>query len=333
MFIFLLAKLCFFMKEVKIICNEEGIRLDKFIFNEIDKQYKDWFSRSRIQDIIKSNLLKKNDIIFTDVSYKTKIGDIFDIIIDDVKETTLKEKDIKLNIVYEDNDLLVINKQAGLTTHPGAGNYEDTLVNALLYYCKGNLSSVGGVLRPGIVHRLDKDTTGLMVVAKNDLAHNSLKNQLETRILKRTYNAIIWGNIIPQNGIIEGYIARHKQNRLKMCMSTIGRYSLTNYKTLKNFSIIASLVECKLNTGRTHQIRVHFSSKKHPLIGDQLYGGNLRKIAGEKNEYKHFVESFPRQALHSKSISFIQPSTKKELFFESNLPDDMIELINNLEKL
>lgn len=321
------------MKEVKIICNEANIRLDKYIFSEIDKDYKDWFSRSRIQDIIKDNLLKKNGIIFTDVSYKTKIGDVFDIVIDDVKETTLKEKDIKLNIVYEDNDLLVINKQAGLTTHPGAGNYEDTLVNALLYYCKDNLSSVGGVLRPGIVHRLDKDTTGLMVVAKNDLAHNSLKNQLETRILKRTYNAIIWGNIVPQNGIIDGYIARHKYNRLKMYMSTIGRYSLTNYKTLKNFSTIASLVECKLNTGRTHQIRVHFSSKKHPLIGDQLYGGNLRKIAGEKNEYKFFIESFPRQALHSKSISFIQPTIKKELFFESELPDDMLELINNLEKL
>lgn len=321
------------MKELRIVCNEANIRLDKFIFNKIDEEYKDCFSRNRIQNIIKSNLLKKNNIVFNDISYKTKVGDIFDIVIDNIEETKLKEANIELNIVYEDDDLLVINKQAGLTTHPGAGNYDNTLVNALLYYCKDNLSGVGGVLRPGIVHRLDKDTSGLMVVAKNDFSHNSLKKQLESRILKRTYNAVIWGNIIPQNGTIDGYIERNKYNRLKMCMSTTGRYSLTNYKTLQNFSNIASIVECKLDTGRTHQIRVHFSSKKHPLIGDQLYGGNLRKIAGEKNQYKHFIETFPRQALHSKTISFIQPTTQKEIFLESKLPDDIIELINNLKKL
>ena len=186
------------MRNIVLICNENSVRLDKFIFDKLHEEYD--FSRNRVQNIIKSGFLKKNGIIFYDTSYKTKIDDIFDIIIDDVKESKLEEKDIKLDIVYEDDDLLVINKQAGLTTHPGAGNYDNTLVNALLHHCKGNLSGIGGVLRPGIVHRLDKDTTGLMVVAKNDKSHNSLKKQLEERSLKRIYNAVIWGNILPPNG-------------------------------------------------------------------------------------------------------------------------------------
>ena len=320
------------MKSIILVCDENSVRLDKFIFDKLQNEY--GFSRNRIQNIIKSGLLKKDDNVFFDNSYKTKIGDIFNIIIDDVKESKLEEKDIKLNIVYEDSDLLVINKQAGLTTHPGAGNYDNTLVNALLYHCKNNLSGVGGVLRPGIVHRLDKDTTGLMVVAKNDKSHNFLKKQLEDRTLKRTYNAIIWGCMLPPNGFIDGHIERSKKNRLKMILTeNSGRYSLTNYKTLEKFSTIASLIECKLDTGRTHQIRVHFSAHKHPLIGDQLYGGNVRKISGEKNQFKTFVENFPRQALHSKTISFIHPTTKKEMFFESNLPEDMKELLDCLRKI
>lgn len=319
------------MKSLFITSENSGERLDKFIFEEISKK-KNNFSRNRVQNLIKNNSVKKNGEIFCNISYKTKVGDEFEIILDNVKETTLSEKNIDLDILYEDSDLLVINKQANLTTHPGAGNYDNTLVNALLYHCKGQLSGIGGILRPGIVHRLDKDTTGLMVVAKNDNAHYSLKKQLESRILKRTYNAIIWGNIIPQNGCLDGYIERSKKNRLKMVLTDdSGRYSLTHYKTLKNFSTIASLIECKLDTGRTHQIRVHFSSNKHPLIGDQLYGGNMRKVAGIKNEFKNFVENFPRQALHSKTIAFFHPTTKKEMFFDSPLPDDMEKLIKNLE--
>ena len=314
--------------------DKSNLRLDKLIYNELQNSENTEFSRTRIQDIIKNGNLKKNNIIFTDISYKTKIDDEFLLELPEPTESKLEEKDIKINIVYEDNDLLVINKQAGLTTHPGAGNKDFTLVNALLYHCKNNLSGIGGVLRPGIVHRLDKDTSGLMVVAKNDISHHSLAEQIKTRVFKRHYNAIIWGNIFPKNGKIEGYIDRSKTNRLKMELTkSSGKYSITNYNVIKEFSNIASLVDCKLDTGRTHQIRVHFSSKKHPLIGDQLYGFKGKKLKNNTLENQEFIENFPRQALHSKTINFFHPITNKEMYFESELPDDMKKLIDILSKL
>jgi 23S rRNA pseudouridine1911/1915/1917 synthase len=314
-----------------VLGNGAGIRLDKFITDAVG----DGFSRSRIQSIIKDNLLKKNGAIFNDASYKVQKGDEFEVVLDDVKESELKEKNIDLDIVYEDRDLIVINKQAGLTTHPGCGNFENTLVNALLYHKKGELSGIGGVLRPGIVHRLDKDTSGLMVIAKNDFSHKSLTKQLQMRQLKRTYWAFVWGKVIPSAGKIEGFMERNKFNRLKMTVTNnlSARYSLTNYKTLKNFANIAVLVECKLDTGRTHQIRVHFSSKKFPLIGDQVYGGNARKIKGDRDFNTEFVEKFPRQALHSKKLSLIQPTSGLNLDFEVDLPEDMVELEKKLDTL
>lgn len=326
------------MKKFLFICNkgEDEIRIDKFVHNNIVKNdnYKT-LSRRKIQEFIKGSMLKKNNKVFNDNTYKIKTGDIVEIEIYENKEIKPEKQNIPLNIVYEDDDLLIINKQAGLITHPGAGNYDNTLVNALLFYCGDNLSNINNPIRPGIVHRLDKDTTGLMVVAKNNHTHEILKQQLKDRILKRKYNAIIWGNIVPPQGIIEGYINRCKTNRLKMELTkdNTGKYSLTNYKILENYGSVASLVECELDTGRTHQIRVHFSSKKHPLIGDYNYGGNLRKIKDEENKYKTFIEQFPRQALHSKVIKFIHPRTQKEMFFESDLPQDMKDLINNLKLL
>lgn len=336
-------------------------RIDKFIQENIDTiQDLKNISRNQIQEIIKNNKVKKNGITINNPSQKLKMNDIVEIEIEEIKEAVIKAKKIDLEIVYEDEDLIVINKQAGLTTHPGAGNNEDTLVNALLYHCGNNLSDFGDQNRRGIVHRLDKDTSGLMVVAKNNFSHELLKKQLENRTLKRIYNAVIWGNIIPEQGIIDGYIRRNKNNRLKMEMiknqaeikhnlinnnykyeieehdnkdEKIGRYSKTNYKTLKKYLNIASLIECKLDTGRTHQIRVHFSSKNHPLIGDQTYGGNFRKIAGNTNENKQFIENFPRQALHSRTIKFIHPRTKQDLQFDSELPIDIKLLIQNLEKI
>jgi 23S rRNA pseudouridine1911/1915/1917 synthase len=325
------------MKIISLICDYDDcdIRLDKFIIRELkkDDELKDFFSRNRVKELIKNSFVKKNDAIFSDISYRVKNGDSFEIILNDIEAKELKGKDISLNIIYEDDNLMVINKQAGLTVHPGAGNYDNTLVNGLIFHCKGNLSTVGGMFRTGIVHRLDKDTTGLMVIAKNNLVHRALQEQLEERTLKRTYNAIIWGNIIPKNGVIENYIDRSANNRLKMEINEngVGKYSKTNYITLEEFSTVASLIECKLDTGRTHQIRVHFSSKKCPLIGDQFYGGNSRKMKGEVNEFKNFIDEFPRQALHSKSLSFTHPVTGENMSFDSELPNDMKILLNCLK--
>ncbi len=324
------------MKKILLICNEEnaGKRLDKFITDEFDNidEYKNIFSRNKIQELIKNSFIRLNNIIYDCINYKVKKNDSIEILMNEDNGLKLKAKsDIILDILYEDEDLMVINKQAGLSVHPGAGNYENTLVNALLYHCKDNLSTISGDFRPGIVHRLDKDTTGVMIVAKNNDSHLILQEQLNKRILKRVYNAVIWGNIVPENGQIEGYIRRCEKNRLKMRVTQdIGKYSLTNYQTLENFGNIASLLRCELTTGRTHQIRVHFSSKHHPLIGDQLYGGNSRKVAGGESEYKSYIDSFLRQALHSKTLRFIHPKTNKEMYFETDLPNDLDMLIKCL---
>lgn len=308
-------------------------RLDKFIFDEIIKNNEQLdISRNTIKNCIKNGLVKKNGLVFCDQAYIINPSDIFEIVID-FGGNNLVAKDIKLNIIYEDEYLAVIDKQAGLSTHPGAGNDDYTLANALVNIYGENLSNIGGEDRPGIVHRLDKDTSGLLVIAKNNSVHNSLKEQLEKRILKRKYYAIVWGNPVPSNGFIEGFITRHKTNRLKMILDVSGRYSKTNYRTLEKYLDIASLLECELDTGRTHQIRVHFSAKKHPLVGDRLYGGNTRKISNKVSitqNSKEFIEKFPRQALHSKSISFLHPVSNKQMVFEIELPFDMRQLVDNL---
>lgn len=322
------------LKNISLICENFGERIDKFLTDRLNAKYNINISRNTIKSIIINGYLKKNDIILKDSSYKIRIGDKFDIIIEDNSNIPLKQKNINLDIVYEDNDILVLNKQAGLTVHPGAGDNENTLVNALLHRCGRNLSTIGGIDRPGIVHRLDKDTSGLIVIAKNDFSHLSLKKQLEDRVLTRNYSAIIWGVIRPESGFIVGNIGRSKHNRLKMVLSDEGRYSKTNYRTLEKFGDFASMVECELDTGRTHQIRVHFSSKKHPLIGDKLYGGNARKLKCYHNEScKNFIENFSRQALHSKSISFLHPRTGDKIHFRIDLPEDIKELVLNLKKL
>lgn len=323
---------------LKIDKENVGYRLDKILTEKIKEQLDEnkYYSRNRIKNMIKNNFLKKNGFEFNNINYKVKENDNFEIILDDIKETDIKATNIAINIVYEDNDVIVINKQAGLSTHPGIGNYDNTLVNALLFHRKDQLSGIGGFLRPGIVHRIDKNTSGLIIVAKNDLAHNELCKQIRERSLKRIYNAFVWGQIFPTNGSVEGYIKRSKFNIAKMSMTNDvvnGKFSLTYYKTIKNFNNIATLIECSLDTGRTHQIRVHMSSKKFPLIGDSVYGGNLRKIKGEKNRLTDFIENFPRQALHAKKISFFQPTTKEQLTFEIDIPDDLKQLQKHLTNI
>ena len=322
---------------IKVIINkeQEKNRIDKILMeNDIIKNLN--ITRGQLQEIIKNGNLKKNNQTFIDNSYKAKLNDNFELLIPEFKEKTLKATEIPLNIVYEDNDLIVINKQAGLTTHPGAGNEENTLANALLNLYGNNLSKISGDFRPGIVHRLDKDTSGLMVVAKNDKAHLALTQQLQERILKRTYIAFLWGVINPKNGAIEGYMERSKTNRLKMEIvnDTNARYSLTHYKTLETFlDNSISVVEFNLDTGRTHQIRLHASYIKHPLIGDTIYGGKSRHLKKDYgSEIKNLVDNFPRQALHSYKIKFIQPTTNEEKFFEVPLPQDMQELYDKIKK-
>jgi len=313
---------------MKIIadCNNIGIRIDKIISSLCPS-----IPRTKIQEAIENGKLLKNNIIFTTNSYKIKENDEFEFEIPEIEEKILKPKSIPLNIVYEDNDLLVINKQAGLTVHPGCGNEDDTLANALLEKYGNNLSKVGGEFRPGILHRLDKDTSGLMVIAKNDESHIKLTEQLEKRELKRTYIGFIWGVLTPRSGKIECFMDRSKTNRLKMeVVKDGGKYSLTNYKTIKTFlDNSISKVEFNLDTGRTHQIRLHCSLMNCPMVGDQIYGAKSRHL---KNIYsaKDFVESFSRQALHSYKIKFFQPTTGELKEFEVDLPDDMKELEKRL---
>lgn len=316
--------------------DQEKNRIDKILMEtEIIKNLN--ITRSQLQEIIKNKCLKKNNEIFTNNSYKAKINDNFELLVPDIKEKTLKPSPILLNIVYEDNDLIVINKQAGLTTHPGTGNEENTLANALLNLYGNKLSKINGSFRPGILHRLDKDTSGLMVVAKNDEAHIKLSQQLQKRELKRYYTAFLWGVITPPNGDISGYMKRSKTNRLKMEMTTDvdARYSLTHYKTLETFlNNSISKVEFNLDTGRTHQIRLHSSHIKHALIGDRIYGGKSQHLRNEYGlEVKDIVDNFPRQALHSYKIKFYQPTINELKEFEIPLPNDMQKLYDTIKSI
>ncbi len=287
-------------------------------------------SRSRIQKAIKDSCLKLNNEIINDSSHKVKENDIVELVLIPETVSFMEAADIALDIVYEDDDLVVLNKQAGLTVHPGAGNHNDTLANALLKHF-GDLSDVGGTTRPGIVHRLDKDTSGLMVVAKNNFAHMHLAAQIEKRELIRRYKALVWGRPNPTSGIINTQFGRSNTDRKKMTVLKFGgKVAITHYQTLQILLAgLASLVECKLDTGRTHQIRVHLSHIGNSIIGDQTYGHNARKLANKaiSAEVKSLIERFGRQALHSFYIAFHQPRTGKFLEFEIGLPADMEELL------
>ncbi len=295
-------------------------------------------SRARVQDLIDKGSLKINGLKIKS-SRKVEVGDVVEIIVPPIESAVIEAEDIPLDIVYEDDDLLVINKPAGLVVHPGAGNWSGTLVNALLHYCGDSLSGIGGVARPGIVHRLDKDTSGLMVVAKNDMAHQGLSAQLSDRSLSRTYKALVLKVPVPAKGVVNAAIGRHRSNRLKMTIDERnGREAITRYGVEKAFGAALSLVECKLETGRTHQIRVHMELIKHPLIGDGLYGPQptALRAAMEKEGYDlktiQKALEFPRQALHAKAIAFIHPVSGEEMGFEIPLPGDMDKLLKSLDK-
>jgi len=322
-------------KTITIFAKEIGksTRLDKYLTEKLEE-----LTRSQIKKIILSKNVRINNKIIYSASEKIRINDTIEITLEENKAEHIKPKKLNIDIVFEDKDLIVINKQSGLTVHPGAGNKNNTLVNGLIYLYKKNLSNLSGLGRPGIVHRIDKDTSGLLVVAKNNLSHEKLSKQFSDHTIKRSYLALVWGVIRPLNGKIITLLARSKKNRQLMSVSEkSGKKAITNYKTLNvfNFKNIPkiSLVECFLETGRTHQIRVHFSYKGNPLIGDKKYGKAKLKFKKINQKFKKILFNFNRQALHANSIGFIHPSKKSFVSFKSEPPRDFKKMLNFLEKI
>ncbi len=295
-------------------------------------------SRTRVKNLIIKKKLKLNNLIVENPSKKIFTGDIITLEIPEPEKASLKPYNFKLDILYEDDSLLVINKPAGIIMHPGAGNYDKTVVNALINYCNKNLSTIGDELRPGIVHRIDKDTSGLVVIAKNNLAHENLSLQFNKHTIKRVYQLLVWGKLRPQSGIIKTLIKRSSKNRQLMEVGTVkGKKAVTNYKTLKVFESdktpTFSLVECELETGRTHQIRVHMSYKGNNILGDKKYKKKFKKFKNINPEFEKLLLGLERQFLHAKSIGFIHPTSKKQIEFSSFLPKELENILKMLRKL
>jgi len=319
----------------KLAVKEEdsGIRLDIILTKLIPE-----LTRSNLKKIIELKQVKINNSIEKSASKKLKTNDIIEINLIPTQEIKILPTKIKLDIVHEDKDVLIVNKPAGMVVHPGAGNYKETLVNALIYKYKNNLSDVNGITRPGIVHRIDKETSGLLVVAKNNKAHSDLGKQFSDHTIQRTYQALAWGVLRPLSGRIETLIGRSRKNRQLMSVTEItGKNSITNYKTLKVFNIKdipkISFLECLLETGRTHQIRVHMAYKGNSLLGDQQYGKKNIRFKKINEDFEDKLKVLSRQALHAKSLGFIHPTSKKNMSFESKLPKDFKKILDLLNKL
>ena len=318
---------------IKVKNKEKNLRIDILLSNQDNK-----LSRSRVKSLILENKLKINNIIINDPSKKIKLNDEIYFEISEPEKETLEPFKYPLDIVHEDKDLIVINKSAGISMHPGPGNYDNTIVNALINYDNKNLSNIGNELRPGIVHMIDKDTSGLIVIAKNNISHENLSKQFSDHSITRVYQALVWGKIRPQNGKIETFITRSSRNRQMMEVSSKkGKKAVTNYKTLEIFEDekipTFSLVECKLETGRTHQIRVHLSYKGNNILGDKKYKKKFKKFVGINSELEDSIISLNRQFLHAKTIGFDHPSNNTRLEFTSKLPLDLDKILKKLRKL
>ena len=308
----------------------EGKRIDVFIANK-----KEDLSRTRVKNLIINGNLNINNQIVKDPSKKIFALDRIEIMIPEPKKASLKPFKYKLNIVHEDDDLLVIDKLAGISMHPGAGNYDNTIVNALMDLDYKNLSTIGDEFRPGIVHRIDKDTSGLIVIAKNNKTHEDLSKQFSDHTITRLYQTLIWGKLRPQHGIIETLITRSSKNRQLMEVgATKGKKAITNYKTLEIFENrnvpTLSLVECKLETGRTHQIRVHMSYKGNNILGDKKYKKKFKKLKCVDLEIVEMLVNLNRQFLHAKVLGFTHPSSGKRLEFSSDLPNELEIILKKL---
>ena len=316
----------------KIKLEESGKRIDKILsikFKEI--------SRSKIKHLIKSGNLLINNYTILDPSKKVKKVDIVKFKIEEQNKILIKPYNYKLDIVFEDKDLLVINKRAGISVHPGAGNYDKTIVNALIYKYGKNLSNCGDLFRPGIVHRIDKNTSGLIVVAKNNRCHENLSNQFKNHSVNRIYLALVWGKLRPQKGKIENFIKRSSRNRQLMEVSlTRGKKAITNYKTLaiyeNKYIPTFSLIECKLETGRTHQIRVHFSNLGNPILGDNQYKKKFKKLRDIDKDLETQIINLDRQFLHAKTLGFEHPIRGGKINFISKLPVELNGILKKLRK-
>ena len=310
-----------------------GNRLDLVLTKKITG-----LTRSRLKKIIESKNVKINNCIVSSPSKKVRLNENIIVNIFQTENNKIEPFKTKIDIVYEDKYLLVVNKPSGMVVHPGAGNFKKTLVNALVFQYKKKLSNINGGLRPGIVHRIDKETSGLLVVAKNNLAHSKLAKQFSEHTIKRKYLALVWGVIRPLKGKIETLIGRSKKNRQLMTVSEVkGKKAITNYSTQKVYNINdvpkISLVECELETGRTHQIRVHMSYKGNPLLADKQYGKKNIKFKKINKDFEKKISSLNGQTLHAKSLGFLHPHNNKFMSFESSLPKNYKKLLDLLNKL
>ena len=310
----------------------QGKRLDSYIAEK-----KEELSRTRVKNLIINGNIKVNNEEVEEPSKKIFEEDTITLNIPEPKKASLKPYKYKLNIIYEDEDLLVIDKLAGISMHPGAGNYDNTIVNALMNLENKNFSNIGDELRPGIVHRIDKDTSGLIVIAKNNYTHENLSSQFSDHTISRLYQALVWGKLRPQHGVIETLITRSSKNRQLMEVGIVkGKKAITNYKTLEIFENskvpTLSLVECKLETGRTHQIRVHMSYKGNNILGDKKYKKKFKKLKNIDPEIEDVLSNLNRQFLHAKILGFTHPKSGKRLEFSSNLPIELEIILKKLRK-
>lgn len=298
----------------KLVADIENMRLDMYIAQKNDK-----LSRSMIQKLIEDGEILVNGQT-KKISYKVHTGDEIEINIPEPKETNIKPQNIPVEVIYEDNDIIVVNKPKGMVVHPANGNPDGTLVNAVLALCKDNLSGIGGEIRPGIVHRLDKDTSGLLIIAKNDLAHKNISEQIKNRQVKKIYIALVKGNVAEDEATIDMPIGRSTKDRKKMAVRKDGKTAITHFKVLKRYNKY-TLLEIKIDTGRTHQIRVHMAEIGHPVVGDMVYSSG-------KNEF-----GIEGQMLHAKSLDFRHPVTGKEMHLEADLPQYFVDVLNKLQEL
>jgi 23S rRNA pseudouridine1911/1915/1917 synthase len=308
------------------------LRIDKFLTARIENA-----SRTKVQNAAEAgNIIVNGKPVKP--NYKIKPCDIITVLLPHPpREVELIPENIPLDIVFEDDDLIIVNKPAGMVVHPGFGNYTGTLVNALAWKLKDNPMFASGEIRPGLVHRIDKDTSGILVIAKTEIALNKLASQFFNRTIDRKYIALVWGNLKEDEGTITGNIGRNPRERKQMCVfadESEGKHAVTHYKVIDRIGYV-NLVECKLETGRTHQIRVHFKHIGHPLFNDETYGGDAILKGTTFSKYKQFVENCfeicPRQALHAKSLAFTHPRTGEWIMFDSSLPADMQQLIDKLK--
>jgi 23S rRNA pseudouridine1911/1915/1917 synthase len=307
-----------------------GQRLDRWLAASLEP-----LSRSRIKALVEAGHVSLAGATITDPSLRVKPGQIFELVLPEPEAPVPLPEAMPLTILYEDSDLIVLDKPAGMAVHPAPGSPAGTLVNALIAHCGDSLSGIGGVKRPGIVHRLDKDTTGIMVVAKNDAAHHHLARQFAERSVERMYLALVWGLPSPMEGTISGAIGRDPRDRKRMALvEGRGKPAQTRYAVLRAYGVAAALLSCRLLTGRTHQIRVHLASIGHPLIGDPTYGrvtaARLKRLPEPAQD---LARAFPRQALHAAVLGFEHPSSGQSLRFETEPPVDMLQILNTLESL